>query len=61
LVNGKTPEKVVQELMQLFPQTDWAYLSHALILHGRQVCIARKPRCAECPLEKDCPQIGIEH
>ena len=60
LVKGKTPEKAEQELMQLFPQTDWAYLSHALILHGRQVCQARKPRCADCPLKKECPQVGIE-
>ena len=58
LATGNTPEKVEQELMQLFPQTDWAYLSHALILHGRKVCNARKPRCGECPLEKSCPKIG---
>ena len=54
LVKGKTPEKVEQELMSLFPQDDWAFLSHALILHGRKVCNARKPRCADCPLKKDC-------
>jgi endonuclease-3 len=56
LVKSKTPEKTEQELMQLFPQTDWAYLSHALILHGRKICKARKPLCTNCPLEKDCPQ-----
>jgi len=60
LVEGNTPEKAEQELMQLFPQTDWAYLSHALILHGRKVCNARKPHCANCPLTKTCPKIGIE-
>ena len=60
LVQGKTPEKVEQELMQLFPQTDWACLSHALILHGRKVCNARKPRCTDCPLAKDCPKNGVE-
>jgi endonuclease-3 len=54
LAIGNTPEKVEQELTQLFPQTDWGYLSHALILHGRQVCTARKPRCADCPLKKVC-------
>lgn len=59
LVKGKTPEKAEQELMQLFPQIDWAYLSHALILHGRQVCSARKPRCTDCPLHRDCPKLGI--
>ena len=58
LVKGKTPEKAEQELMQLFPQTDWAFLSHALILHGRLVCNARKPHCGACPLKKNCPQLG---
>jgi len=57
LVQGKTPEKVEQELMQLFPSSDWTFLSHALILHGRQFCNARKPRCADCPLKKDCYRI----
>ena len=60
LVKGKTPDKVEQELMKLFPQTDWTYLSHALILHGRKVCNARKPHCTDCSLAKDCPQIGVE-
>jgi endonuclease-3 len=57
---GKTPEKVELELVQLFPQTDWAYLSHALILHGRRVCNARKPQCTECPLKKNCPKLGVK-
>ena len=60
LSSGKTPEKAEQELMQIFPQTDWAYLSHALILHGRKICAARKPRCPDCPLKKDCPKMGVE-
>ena len=60
LARGKTPEKVEQELMQLFPQSAWAYLSHALILHGRQVCRARKPRCTDCPLQKNCPRQGVK-
>jgi len=55
LVNGKTPEKAELELMSLFPQADWAFLSHALILHGRQICRARKPRCGDCPFKKMCP------
>jgi endonuclease-3 len=59
LSEGKTPEKVEQELMQLFPQTDWAYLSHALISHGRKICHARKPLCTDCPLEKSCPKVGV--
>ena len=60
LVKGKTPEKAEQELVRLFPQKDWAYLSHALIVHGRKVCNARKPHCSVCPLTKDCPKINVE-
>ena len=60
LVKSKTPDKAEQELMRLFPQIDWRYLSHALILHGRKVCNARKPRCTDCPLAKVCPKIGID-
>jgi endonuclease-3 len=54
---GATPEKVEQELMAVFPQNDWAFLSHALILHGRKTCKARKPTCEDCPFKKFCPKI----
>ena len=57
LAQGKTPEKVEQELMQLIPQAGCSALGHAFVLHGRQVCNARKPRCAECPVKKECPAI----
>lgn len=50
------PEKVEQELMPLFPQDQWVFLGHALILHGRRVCSARAPQCAACPLSDVCPQ-----
>ena len=60
LVKGKAPDKVEQELIKLFPQTDWAYLSHAFILHGRKCCISRKPHCNECPLERHCPKLGVK-
>jgi len=49
------PEKIEEQLMRLFPQEDWALLSHLLIFHGRQVCIARRPRCADCVLARMCP------
>jgi endonuclease-3 len=48
-------EKIEQDLMPLFPQADWALLSHLLIFHGRQVCIARRPRCGDCVLVDLCP------
>ena len=49
------PVKIEQDLMKLTPQEDWTLLSHLLIYHGRQICIARKPRCMECPLFDLCP------
>jgi endonuclease-3 len=49
------PVKIEQELMRLFPQQDWALLSHLLIFHGRQVCVARRPKCADCVLSRLCP------
>lgn len=48
-------EKIERDLMALFPRDDWALLSHLLIFHGRRVCIARRPRCAECVLRDICP------
>jgi endonuclease-3 len=49
------PEKIERDLMALIPEADWIDFSHLLIYHGRKVCKARTPLCAECVLEKDCP------
>jgi len=53
--DSKDAERIEHDLMELFPQADWTYLAHALILHGRRVCLARKPKCGECLLAADCP------
>ena len=53
------PVKIEQDLMPLFPREDWALLSHLLIFHGRQVCIARRPRCPECVLADLCPSAAV--
>lgn len=53
--DDKDAVKVEQDLMVLFPQDCWTWLSHALIHHGRQICTARKPKCEACPLASDCP------
>ena len=45
--------------MGLFPQRDWALLSHLLIFHGRRTCIARRPRCGECVLADLCPSAQV--
>jgi len=55
LSNAKTPEKIGAELEELFPRDKWVFVHHALILHGRYVCTARKPRCDECVLADECP------
>jgi endonuclease III len=49
------PDKVEQDLEALFPKEQWIFIHHALILHGRRVCDARKPKCEECVLKKLCP------
>ncbi|MFZ5894480.1 MAG: endonuclease III [Myxococcota bacterium] len=49
------PLEIEQDLMRIFPESDWDPLSHVLIFHGRRVCSARKPACAACSAQKDCP------
>jgi endonuclease-3 len=54
LAKGDTAQKVEQELMQVLPQDRWISFSHQVIHHGRQVCIARSPKCDKCNLEQLC-------
>jgi endonuclease-3 len=54
LSNQETPEKVEQDLIKLVPRERWIAFGHQVIWFGRKVCQARKPRCAECPLESIC-------
>lgn len=54
LTRETAPEKIEQDMMKIIPQDHWIDFSHELIHHGRQICIARKPRCAYCTLEKLC-------
>jgi endonuclease-3 len=55
LTRHDDPVKIEQDLMKLIPHEDWALVSHLLIFHGRQVCVARRPRCWECVLADFCP------
>ena len=57
--NSEDPEKIEKDLCELLPRTDWIYFSHALILHGREVCKARVPQCKTCFLEELCPKKGV--
>jgi endonuclease-3 len=56
----RDPVKVERVLMKLLPREQWTAVSHQLILHGRQVCFARKPRCEACALNPLCPKIGVK-
>ena len=49
------PDKIEQDLMQLIPKRQWFPFTYVLIDHGRAVCVARTPRCAECPVSDLCP------
>lgn len=54
LTQATDPKKVEQDLMRIIPKDHWIQFSHELIHHGRQICMARKPRCVDCPLETLC-------
>ena len=53
--DDKDAVKIERDLIELIPQGDWTFVSHALIEHGRRVCTARKPKCNVCLLSRDCP------
>jgi endonuclease-3 len=54
LTQSNTAEKVEQDLMRVLPRDKWIAFSHQVIHHGRQVCVARNPKCRECALEPLC-------
>lgn len=53
------PVKVERDLMGLLPKRQWIDFSHLMIAHGRQICLARKPKCEICPLAELCPRVGV--
>ncbi len=59
LSSERDAEKIETELMKLFPRESWGLLSHLLIFHGRNVCIARRPRCSDCALAQLCPSSAV--
>lgn len=60
LTKNTMPEKIENDLAKLVPKENWIMLPHWLIFHGRQICIARKPKCPECVLNDICPKIGVD-
>ena len=53
------PVKIESDLMALVPRKEWTRFGLRMILHGRQVCVARKPRCEKCKLAPLCPKVGV--
>jgi endonuclease III len=53
------PVKVEADLMASVPRKEWIDFSHRLIAHGRRICIARRPKCDECVMNRFCPRIGV--
>jgi len=54
LTRNDDPQKIEQDLMRVIPRDKWIVFAHQIIFHGRALCIARKPKCADCPLENLC-------
>ncbi len=60
LTTSQNPEIIERDMMQLVPKSEWINFSHRLIHHGRQTCIARRPKCSACALLKFCPRVGLD-
>ena len=59
LTQHTDPARVEKDLMAIVPQENWIEISHLLIFHGRRICYARKPDCANCPLNDLCPSADL--
>lgn len=54
LTKNEDPKKIEEDLMRIIPKEKWILFSHQVIWHGRKLCFARSPKCADCPLENIC-------
>jgi endonuclease-3 len=59
LTRHDDPVKIERDLMELVPRDKWTWWSHTLIQHGRQVCIARRPKCEACVVNRLCPSSHV--
>jgi endonuclease III len=59
LTKQEDPVKIERDLIRLVPREDWGRFPHLLIWHGRRVCLARMPRCAECVINDLCPSSRV--
>ncbi|MGC8778853.1 MAG: endonuclease III domain-containing protein [Candidatus Caldatribacteriaceae bacterium] len=58
-VQTRTPEETEKALQEKLPLPYWIPLNHLLVVFGQNVCLPRKPRCPDCPIEESCPKIGV--
>jgi len=58
--NAKDAVRIEEDLQKIIPREEWTFFGHAMTLHGRRLCLARKPRCSSCPLLKRCPAASEE-
>jgi endonuclease-3 len=59
LTHQEKPERIEEDLMRIVPKDEWCFFGPAVVLHGRYVCTARDPHCAECALNDLCPKRGV--
>ena len=59
LTESNNPEIIERELSAILPKKEWIMYSHRVIHHGRAICIARRPKCTECPLLKCCDRVDL--
>ncbi|GKS65535.1 endonuclease III [Nitrospira sp.] len=58
MTRSSDPERIERDLQSVFPEVQWTGVSQRLLLHGRYICLARKPRCSECPIDDICEWKG---
>ncbi|MDR1697261.1 MAG: endonuclease III [Rickettsiales bacterium] len=57
---ANTPEKTEHDLYKIIPKKYWHITNHVMVLHGRYICKAIRPQCADCPVQKLCPKLGVK-
>ncbi len=57
--HSEDPDKIEFELMEVMPRERWTQSCHQLVFHGRKICVAKKPLCPVCPVNRLCPKIGV--
>ena len=59
LTSSDNPIIIEKDLIPLFPRESWGEINHLLVMHGRETCKARTPRCESCVLGEICPKLGL--